>query len=379
MSDLKILVPRAALTRRRFLGVSAGALAGFTLLGACGTDDDTEGSASGSGGGGGGGSRKLHLYTWAEYSDPANLEAFGDVTVDAFDSNEQAIAKLELAKGSSGYDIVVPTGSFVPQMVSKGLLQELDRSKIPNFENLEDAYLDQSWDPGNRYTVLKNIGTTGYVYDTSVITDELEGWAGFFEAAARPEVSGKVSALGAPGDVTGMWFWREGIDWNTTDPAQLDAAEQALLEELVPHLKAFDSYPSTGMLEGSYVLSQAWNGDARIAVVEDPERYRWVLGGPKTEIWADTWAIAAGAKNVDAAHAFIDYMLDPEVSAKELEYHGYPTGVQGVEELLPDDLPGRELIFLSAEEQERLVPGEVNEAQDRVVEIFNNLEAAAGA
>src|SRR5687768_8709379 len=108
MSDLKILVPRAALTRRRFLGVSAGALAGFTLLGACGTDDDEPSTSTGSGGGGG--SRKLNLYTWAEYSDPANLEAFGDVTVDVFDSNEQAIAKLELAEGSSGYDVVVPTG-----------------------------------------------------------------------------------------------------------------------------------------------------------------------------------------------------------------------------------------------------------------------------
>ena len=93
-------------------------VAGFTLLGACGTDDGDETSTSS--GSGGGGSKKLNLYTWAEYSDPANLEAFGDVTVDVFDSNEQAIAKLELAKGSSGYDVVVPTGSFVPQMVAKG-------------------------------------------------------------------------------------------------------------------------------------------------------------------------------------------------------------------------------------------------------------------
>lgn len=372
MSDLRVLVPRAAMSRRRFLGVSGGALAGFALLGACGTDDEESGTGSGGGG-------RLNLYTWAEYSDPANLDAFGDVTVDVFDSNEQAIAKLELAKGSSGYDVVVPTGVFVPQMVQKGLLQELDHSKIPNMERLDPAYLDQSWDPGNRHTVLKNIGTTGYVYDTAVIEDELEGWAGFFEAAARPEVSGKVSVLGAPGDVTGMWFWREGIDWTTTDPAHLDAAEEGLLRELVPHVRAFDSYPSTGLLEGSYVLSQAWNGDARIAVVEDPERYRWVLGGPKTEIWADTWAIVEGARNVDAAHAFIDHMLDPEVSAAELEYHGYPTGVLGVEDLLPDDLPGRELIFLTEEEQERLVPGAVNEAQDRIVEIYNRLEAAAGS
>ena len=126
------------------------------------------------------------------------------------------------------------------------------------------------------------------------------------------------------------------------------------------------------------MLSQAWNGDARVAVIEDPERYKWGLGAPKTELWVDTWAILKSAANVDAAYAWINNILDPAVSAKEIDYHGYDTAVMGAQDFLPADLAAPEIIFFTDEEKSRLVAGEVNEAQDRLVEIYNNLQAAAG-
>jgi spermidine/putrescine transport system substrate-binding protein len=261
-------------------------------------------------------------------------------------------------------------------MVQKGLLQPLDRDLIPNLGNIDPLFVDPEWDPGNQYSVVKDWGSTGYVYDTSVIDEELEGWEDFFRAAALDGVSGNVSVLEAPGDLTGMVFWRDGIDWRTTDPADLDHAEQVLLEELVPHIKAFASYPVDGLLDGSFVLSQAWNGDARTAVIE-ADNLRWVLGGPKTELWVDNWTIVAGAPHPEAAHAWINYILEPEISAREIEWHGYNTAVSGTDEFLPEDLEGREIIFFTPEEEERLVPGEVNEAQDRTVEIYNNVQAAA--
>lgn len=396
--DLRMLVPRAVaqrLTRRRLLRLGGnGALAlGFgAALAGCGTSEEPDtpaaadaagGDGSGGGGGGGGGSDDLNIYTWAEYTDPATVDAYTadsgvNVTLDVYDSNEAAIARLELAGGSSGYDLICPTGTFIPLMSERGLLAELDKSQIPNFENLDPAFLDQIWDPGNTYSVTKDWGATGFVYDTSVITEEITDYAGFFRAAAQEGVSGNVSVLDVPGSLAGMYFWREGIDWITTDTADLDAAEQALLAELAPHLRAFDSYPTTAMLEGSYVLSQAWNGDARTAVNEDPERYRWVLPGPLTEVWQDTWAVLATAANPEAAHAFINHVLDPEISAQEINFHGYNTAVVGTEEFLGEDVEGREIIFFSEEETARLVAGEVNEAQDRLVQILDNVKAAAG-
>src|SRR6266496_3750172 len=217
--DLRILVSRAAIDRRGFLGVGAVGLAGLALA-ACG------------GGGEGNGRTQvtaptvakaptdlhgtLNIYTWADYQNPANVKNFQKannnigVKIDIYDSNEAAIAKLSAAGANAGYDIVVPTGVFIPQMVAKGLLAPLDKSKLPNFANLEPTYLNQPWDPGNKYSVVKDWGSTGYVYDSSVYSGSPTDWAGFFEAAKAKGVSGKVTVLDAPGDVTGIVFWREG-------------------------------------------------------------------------------------------------------------------------------------------------------------------------
>lgn len=394
---LRVLVDRttaARLSRRGFLGLAGLSAVGLGLS-ACGGDSGstggsplgsgasaTPGSSAGGGAGGGTVSGALNVYTWAEYTDPDVVAQFKDargvdVSLDVYDSNEAAIAKLELAKSSSGYDIVVPTGTFVPQMVRKGLLQELDKAKLPNLANVDPVYLDQPWDKGNRYSVCKDWGTTGIVYDTEVVKEPIKGWADYLRVAAQPEVSGKVSALAVPADLAGIVFWRDGIDWTTTDPAQLDRAQQVLRDELVPHLKAFDSYPAAAMLEGSYVLAQAFNGDARTVVLEDPDRYKWTLGAPKTEIWMDNWTITADAKNPDAAHAFINDLLDPQTSAKEVDFHGYHTGLKGIREALPD-LEQAEIVFFSDEQVATMVPGEVNEAQERLVKMLNDLRAAAG-
>ena len=392
VETIRLLVPRATanhlryqLTRRGFIRIGSAA-AGGLFLAACGGGTGSDGTettgadttAAQIGG-------DLSIYTWAEYQNPENTEAFAtangvNVVVDIYESNEAAIAKLELAGGSAGYDIVVPTSSFVRLMVAKDLLLELDMARLPNSANIDPAIaaLQDADGIAGKYSVVKDWGSTGWVYDSSVITTPPVTWGDFLTVAAQPEVSGLVSILGAPGDVTGIVFWRDGIDWNTTDSADLDHAEEVLLSELAPHIKAFDSYPALSLVAGEYVLSQAWNGDARVAVIEDPERYKWGLGAPKTELWVDTWAILSSAANVDAAYAWINNILDPAVAAKETEWTGYDTAVIGAQDFLPADLPAPEIIFFTEEEKARLVAGEVNEAQDRIVEIYNNLQAAAG-
>jgi spermidine/putrescine transport system substrate-binding protein len=389
VQTIRLLVPRATadhvrsqLTRRGFIRLGSAAIGGV-FLAACGSGESTAVTTVPTTAGQIGGD--LSIYTWAEYQNPENTEAFANangvnVILDIYESNEAAIAKLELAGASAGYDIVVPTSGFVKLMVAKDLLLELDTTRLPNLKNIDPviAALGNADGIAGKYSVVKDWGSTGWVYDSSVITEPLETWGDFLTVAAQPGVSGLMSVLGAPGDITGIVFWRDGIDWNTTDPADLDHAEEVLLAELAPHIKAFDSYPGVTMVAGEYVLSQAWNGDARVAVIEDPEKFKWGLGAPKTELWVDTWCILKSAAHVDAAYAWINNILDPAVAAKEIEWHGYDTAVIGSQSFLPADLPSPEIIFFTDEEKARLVPGEVNEAQDRLVEIYNNLKAAAG-
>lgn len=387
---LRALVPRSMrrrLSRRTLLrGAAVAGVGGAGHLAACGSDEDTSAASTGNLAQGDGTLEdQINMFTWAEYDDPAVLKAFTNtegptVQLDSFNSNEEMIAKLVQAKGTAGYDIVVPTGVFIPQMAENGLLLELDHSAMPNMKNIAADYLDQAWDPGNKYTVPKAWGTTGFVYDQSKIDRELLTWSDFLDAATN-EASGQVSVLDDPGEITGLYFWANGIDWNTTDEGDLDAAEEYLVDTLAGHLKNFDSYPSTGMAEGRYWLCQAWNGDARFGILDsdEPDNWVWRYGDPASEIWMDNWAIPAGAKNIDAAYAFIDYVLDPKVSLKELAYIGYHTGVDGIEQAAKDQgLPLLELVFPPPEELAKMTAGEVNEAQQRRVDIVNKTKAAAG-
>jgi spermidine/putrescine transport system substrate-binding protein len=390
---IKILAPPKAahrlgtdLTRRRLLGIGATGLAGLVvgpgLLAACGGDDS--GSAGGTGasgtGGGGKGNHKLNLFTWAEYHAQDNLDRFGNVTVTVYNSNEEAIAKLQASKGTSGFDVIIPTGAYIPQMAADDLIIPLDQTKLTNVGNLDPIYLNQTWDPGNKYTIPKDWGTTGWIYDNSVITTPLKTWNDFLDAATGP-ASGQTSVLDAAPDLTGIYFWANGIDWTTTDTKDLDACENYIVNTLAPHVKAFDSYPGINLTQGNYVLSQVWNGDARqgLLAVDDPSKYTWGLGGPTTELWMDNYAIVKDAPNLDSAYAFIDFMLVPDNSVIDLEFHGYNTGLKDIESLLPADLQFKDLIFFTPEEVKTMQAGAVNEAQDRLVDIYNKAKAKAGA
>jgi spermidine/putrescine transport system substrate-binding protein len=290
------------------------------------------------------------------------------------------VAKLETAKGTIGYDMVVPSGPYIPQMVAKDLLEPIDLSLVPNFKNLAPQYTNQSFDPGNKYSVCKDFGSTGWLYDNTVIKTPITSWSDFIKAAQN-EGSGQTSVLATAPDLCGIYFWANGIDWNTENPADLDACEEVIVNQLAPHIKAFNSYPGIELPQGNYVLSQAFNGDARqgLLSVDDPERFTWGFGAPTSELWMDNWCILKGAKNRDAAYNFLNFILIPENSATDLGFHGYDTGITGVRDLLPKDTRFLDMVFLTPEVLATLVTGEVNSAQDRQVAIFDKAKAKAGS
>ena len=385
---VKVLASRAAaqrMTRRNFLAGSAVAMfSGSVLLAACGNKTDTGGGPSASAGGAI--EDQLNFYHWAEYDDP---EVFKDFTkkfgaatkIDIYASNEEAIAKLAAAQGTSGYDIVVPTGVFIPQMVQNGLLDELNLDLIPNFENVEEIYRNQPWDPNNKHSVPKDWGSTGWIYDKTKVKSDIKTW-GDFGDVVQGEASGATSVLDAPGDITAIYFWANGIDWATTEEKYLDQAEDYVVNKLAPHIKAYDSYPGIALTEGKYALSQAWNGDARQGLLstDEPDRYVWGLGAPMTELWMDNWCIVKGAQHPNAAHAWINYILDPTVSLKDLAYHGYNTALTGVEDKAKAaGFEYLDMVFFSDELVKTMDPGAVNEAQGRLVDIWNKAKAASGA
>ncbi|MFT3797324.1 spermidine/putrescine ABC transporter substrate-binding protein [Microbacterium sp.] len=374
---------RRELTRRGFIGVAVAA-GGAAVLAACSPGGATSSAPAATGGAL---ESSLSIYTWGDYDAPEVLTQFTSeqgptVELSSFSSNEEMIAKLTGAKGTSGFDIVVPTGIYIPQMVQNGLLQKLNLDLIPNLTNLDPDFAGPAWDPGNEYSICKAWGTTGFVYDKTVITRELTTWSDFLDAAQN-EASGKTSMLDDAAELTGVYFWANGIPWTTTDAGDLDAAEDYLVNTLAPHIEAFDSYLGGGAIQqASHALMQAYNGDVRLALMEssEPDRWQWVLGAPRTELWMDNWAIPTGAPHPEAAHAFINFTLDPEISLKELDYIGYHTGVANIEQAAAD--AGFELldmVFFTPEQIATMDEGEVSDSLARIVDIYNKVKAAAGA
>jgi spermidine/putrescine transport system substrate-binding protein len=411
---MRMLAPssfRQALSRRALFQIG-GAAAGLAIISAaCGSDDKSSSTTAAGGsdttaaGGGGGGSDllsqysnvinkssgNLAMFTWGDYNDPDLIGALAESTlgvtmkVDYYPSNEDLITKLSSSGGASGFDIVVPTGPYIPQMVEKGLLQKFNKDLLPNMVNVDPFYMGRDWDPGNDYSVCKNWGSTGWFYDKTKITKPITTWQEFMDACAG-EASGRCSWLDAGPNVCGPYFWANGINWTTEKAEDLDACEEYLVGTIAQHIKAFDSYPSSALAEGAYDLSMAWNGDARQAYFRiadaggNPDNWVWGLGAPATEIWMDTYCIAAGAPNVEGAHAWINWLLTPEISIKDLNYHGYHSGMKQIDQLIAELLPElvrADMIFFTDDQVKTMETGAVNSAQDRLIEIFDKVKAKA--
>jgi spermidine/putrescine transport system substrate-binding protein len=387
--EVRILAHRSAariidseLTRRGFLAASTAAgLA--AVLAAC----SPAGSKAAPAATGGKLESQLSMYSWGDYDAPDVLKAYTSklgptIKMSSFGSNEEMIAKLVAAKGTSGYDIVVPTGVFIPQMVENKLLEKFNRDLIPNIKYMDSAFLGRQWDPDNEYSICKAWGTTGFVYDKTVVKRELKTWNDFLDAAQN-EASGKTSMLDDPAELTGVYFWANGIDWNTTDKKQLDAAEDFLVNKLAKHVSAFNSYPGSDAIpQSTQALIHVWNGDARQGMMtsKEPDKWQWVLGAPNTELWMDNWAIAAGAPHPEAAHAFINYVLTPANALKEVDYIGYHTGAKDIQAAAEKaEMEKLDMVFFTADQLTTMHTGQVTEAQARVVEIYNKMKAAAGA
>jgi len=264
------------------------------------------------GGGVSGGEKVLNLYAWSEYIPQALLDGFTQktgikVNYDTYSSNEELLAKLQA--GASGYDVIIPSDYTVTIMTNQGMLEPLNKTKIPNFDNIDPLVLNKEYDPGNKYTVPYQWGTSCLVVDTGKVSRPITKWADLWD----PAFEGKVVLLDDEREVLGMTLAVLGYDKNSTDPAQLEEAKQKFLE-LMPNVKLFDSdSPKTALLSGEVWLGQTWNGEAALAHQENPD-IDYIIPEEGCTVWFDNLAVPKGAPHKDAAMAFINYVLDPHAS-----------------------------------------------------------------
>jgi spermidine/putrescine-binding protein len=365
--ELNILVPdsrvaavRRMVTRRQALLAGGGAALAAYLAGCGGS---TAGDNDGGGGSGGGGEENaetkpptpadgqveqgdLLLANWVDYSDPANYKAYQreygpKVKVSGFGSNEEILAKLRA--GGSKYDLISPTGYTVKTMADLGLIMPLTHELIPNLKNIQPAFTDTTYDPGNKYSVPKDYGITSFYWLTEKVSDSPKTIADCFELLKDPAFKNmRVNFLEGGPQIVAMALAALGHSINSEDQAEIDAAKQLLLD-VKPNVDTVNSTYIERAERGEIDFGMGWNGDVRRAIVslakKDREMVYLVPEGP-TEYWVDNWVIPTDAEHPVAAHKWIDFVCDPVNAGKEMNYHQYPvpiTDIKGVDPKLASD------------------------------------------
>ncbi|MGQ9907768.1 MAG: ABC transporter substrate-binding protein [Candidatus Flexifilum sp.] len=263
----------------------------------------------------------LSVYNWSTYiaeDTVANFEAACAVTVlyDVYENNEALIARLR--QGNPGYDIIIPTDYAVQTLHEAGLLIELDHSLIPNLANVNPELLDLPFDPGNRYSVPYQWGTVGVGYRVAAVDEPITSW----EQVWRHD--GPVAWLDDPRVMLGIALNLLGYDVNTTDPNEIAEARDYLIERGGNVVAIASDDGQARLQRGEVDIVIEYNGDIIQLIAEsEPDEYAYVIPVEGSQIAIDGMAIPAGAPNVPLAHAFIDYILDPQVGADISNYTGY--------------------------------------------------------
>ncbi len=323
----------------------------------------------------------VNIYSWPDYFSTDDLAAYttkSGVTpnIITYNANEIMFSKLNSPAGAD-FDIVIPSSGWIKQLADKELLLPLDHSKI-DLSALDPGLLNRDFDPGNKYSIPKDWGLLGVVYDPDVV-GEIKTWQDFFDAGAKPNVTGKIRMTKSASETVGPALWLAGKDWNTATADDIRGTKE-FLKGFAKNVKTFSSFDPAALASGAIVLAQANQAAARGAIKQNP-KLKWVVPGPVSEIWIDNYAIAAKAQNVDQAYDFLNFFLSPDVQVKETQYIGYPAAIAGLQGKLGSDTPNADLIFGGAGlDFSKLTSFIVNPATiDVFQEVQNEVTAAAGA
>ena len=274
--------------------------------------------------------KELHIYNWADYLDPQVLDDFEKeygvkVTMEVYDNNEDMIAKIR--PGNSGYDVVFPSDYAVEIMWREKLIAPLDKSLLPNLAHIKKENLDLYYDKGNIYSVPYNYGTTGLAYNKQKFPSGIDSWAVVFDPKQIEQYKGEVSMLDDEREVPGAALHYLGKSMNDTDPAALKQAED-LLKAQKPFLAAYDSSNiSRKLAGGEIVIGQIYNNNALQARTGIEGDYSgnpdiaFVIPKEGGTVWQDNACIVADSPNIYAAHVFVNYLMRPEVAAKNTAFN----------------------------------------------------------
>jgi putrescine transport system substrate-binding protein len=303
----------------------------------------------------------VNVYNWSDYIDEEILAEFTaetgiKVVYDVFDSND--ILETKLLAGSSGYDVVVPSGGFLQRQITAGVFQKLDKSKLTNLGNMWEPILKRTelYDPGNLYSINYMWGTTGIGYNVEAVkarlgTDTVDSWSVVFDPNTLAKFADcGVHVLDAADEMIPAALNYLGHDPNSKDKALIEEAG-ALLESIRPHVTSFNSSAYINALaDGDACLAVGWSGDIlqardRAAEADNGVNVEYAIPKQGALMWFDQMAIPADAPHSENALTFINYIMRADVMAKASNYVYYANGNLASQPMLEEDVIGDPAIY----------------------------------
>lgn len=258
--------------------------------------------------------KELNLYAWSEYIPQSVLDGFTKetgikVNYETFASGEEMLAKL--LAGGTRYDLIQPPDYIAEALIKNKLLVPLDYKKLPNFKNLMPEFTKMPHDPEQKFTLPYMAGTVGIVVNTEKVKEPVAGYKDLFS----DKYKNRIVVLDDGRELVVAALYTLGIGLNDITAENLEKA-RPILAAWFKNVKLFDSdSPKTALLNGDVDLGLVWGGEAAILWSED-KKFQYVLPEEGAHLFVDVLAIPKRARNVEAAHMFLDYILRPEVSAE---------------------------------------------------------------
>jgi putrescine transport system substrate-binding protein len=328
--------------------------------------------------------RVVHVYNWTDYVDPKVLERFTaetgiKVVYDTYDTNE--IVETKLLAGKSGYDVVVPSGPFIQRLVRASVFQKLDRSKLPHLKHAwpEIQARLAAYDPGNVYGVNYMWGTTGIGVNRAKVKERLgdvplDSW----NLLLDPELSGKlkdcgIHVLDAPEDMLPGVLKALGLDPDSKKQEDLQKAADALIRVRGNIRKFHSSEYINALANGDICMAVGYSGDIlqarkRALEAKNGVDIGYVIPREGALMWFDAMAIPADAPHPAEAHAFIDFMLRPDIAAANTDFLSYANGNLAAKDLIRPEIASDPGIYPDAQTFARLVTNSAyDERTQRIV------------
>ncbi|MEG1134542.1 MAG: spermidine/putrescine ABC transporter substrate-binding protein [Cellulosilyticaceae bacterium] len=272
----------------------------------------------------GGSSESITFFNYGANIDDETLKQFEKeygikVKMGTFDDMDTMYQKI--ATGGAKYDVILVSDALMPRMMEAGLLQELNKDKLPNMAQLDETYLNLDMDPDNKYSVPYMFGTVGLIYDKNVVTEEVDSW----DILWNEKYKGQVFMFDTYRDTIGAALKKLGYSLNTDNPKELEEAKELLLEqrELVDPKYGVDN--GTTMIErGETAINMIWSGEGLNLQDEYPNLV-YIVPKEGVNFWIDSLCIPADAVNVEGAEKFINFITDKESALRIADEIGYTT------------------------------------------------------